>query len=166
MNSVASAATSSFASELIKGLPAAFVALVIGAIAAFLTWRQYEVARAKLKFDLFDRRFAIFQQTWEILSEVVIRGTREKNYGLATPFNDFLPQARFLFGKDISDYLDEASTNWADLHALEAERADLSGQERLRNIERARELRNWFEEEAKEGCKRTFGSYLNFERWK
>src|ERR1700722_14950247 len=91
--------------ELVKGLPAAFVTLIIGASAAGIAYRQYEVARAKLKLDLFEKRYAIFQQTWEILSGVVRNGTRAENYGLATPFNNFLPQAAFLFGEPIKRYL-------------------------------------------------------------
>jgi hypothetical protein len=149
-------------SDLLKGLPAGIVALIVAAI----SWRQYLVARAKLKLDLFDRRYAIFQQTWEILSEVTMRGTREKSYGLATPFNNFLPQARFLFGKKIADYLDQASTNWNELHGLEGERADVAGADRQNNIARTRKLKNWFFKEASDGCKQMFDEYLDFERWK
>jgi hypothetical protein len=72
---VTSGAQGSICFEMVKGLPAAFVALVIGAIAAGIAWRQYQVAKARLKLDLFDKRHPIYQQTWEILSEVVINGT-------------------------------------------------------------------------------------------
>jgi hypothetical protein len=44
----------------VKGLPAAFVTLVIGLIAAGIAFRQYRIARAKFKLDLFDRRHAVF----------------------------------------------------------------------------------------------------------
>jgi hypothetical protein len=33
--------------------------VVIGGIAGYIAWRQYKVAHAKLKLDLFDRRFVI-----------------------------------------------------------------------------------------------------------
>ena len=37
--------------ELLKGIPAAFVTLVIGGLATYIAWNQYQVTRAKLKFD-------------------------------------------------------------------------------------------------------------------
>lgn len=146
------------------GIPAALVALVIGAAAAFIAWNQYRVAHAKLSLDLFDKRFAIFEQTWKILSITSQRGTRESSFGLATPFNNFLPQARFLFGNEVSAYLDTASSNWSELFGLEGE--DMAADDRLKNIHRRTELRAWFFEEASRGCKRVFDPYLSFEEWK
>jgi hypothetical protein len=71
----------------------------------------------------------------------------------------------FLFGNRIEQYLDEASTKWTDLWALEGER-DGAGIDRAANIAKERELRNCFEEQAKKGAKAQFGPYLNFENWK
>ena len=85
----------------VTGIATIFATVVIGGIAAYIAYRQYQVAHAKLKLNLFDKRYAIFQQTWEILSETVTQGTRAKNHGLATPLNNFLPQAGFLFGEPI-----------------------------------------------------------------
>jgi len=148
---------------LVKVLPTAIVALVVGAIAAGVAFRQYRVAEAKLKLDLFDKRYAIFLETWTILSEVVMKGTREKNWGLATPFNNFMPQASFLFGADVADYLSAASKRWTDLRAFEAE-----GSTNLTPAQMAQtaELKAWFFRQADVGCKELFGRYLSFERWR
>lgn len=151
--------------ELVKGLPAAFVTLIIGLIAGGIAFRQYAVAKAKLKLDLFEKRYAIFHQTWAILSEAATKDTREKNYGFATPFNNFLPEAAFLFGKPIERYLDEASRKWIELRALEAER-DGAGIERAANIAKESVLKGWFFEQASRGAKTQFGRYLDFENWK
>jgi hypothetical protein len=151
--------------ELLRGVPAAVVALLVGGIAAGIAYRQYGVARARLKLDLFEKRFAIFHKTWEILSEVVMKGTREKNYGLATPFNNFLPEAQFLFGEPIKKYLDEVSSRWTRLYGLEAERGE-EGIDRHANISEARELKCWFHEQASTGVKAQFDPYLNFENWR
>jgi hypothetical protein len=152
--------------EMVKGVPAAFVTLIIGGIAAGITLRQYYVAKAKLKLDLFERRLAIFQKTWEILSLTVRDGTLEKNWGLATPFNNFLPEAAFLFGSEISDYLSLCTRNWTQLRGLQAEKDDVAGKDRQKNIERSTELTNWFFEQASTGCKAQFGKYLDFSNWK
>jgi hypothetical protein len=149
--------------ELVKGIPAAIAALVVGSIATGIAYRQYRVAQAKLKLDLFDKRYAIFLETWTILSEAVIKGTRERQWGLATPFNNFLPQASFLFGQRVTSYLNTASKNWTSLHAFEGDgAANLTPAQ----LEESKALRQWFEDEAKEGCRKVFGRYLNFERWK
>ena len=101
--------------ELIKGVPTALVAVVIGGIGAMIAYRQVVIAQAKLKLDLFDKRYAIFLETWKILSEVVRTGTRGTNYGLGNPFSNFIPQARFLFGRDIEAYLNETVSKWSEL---------------------------------------------------
>jgi hypothetical protein len=84
--------------SLAQGIPAALVTLTVGIAGWFIARHQGKVAQAKLKLDLFDKRYPIFLETWQIMSEVVFKGTREKNYGLGNPFSNFIPQARFLFG--------------------------------------------------------------------
>ena len=146
--------------ELVKGLPAVFVTLVIGGIAARITYQQYKVAEAKLKLDLFERRYKIFLETWKILSEVVQKGTRETNYGLRTPFNNFMPETKFLFGADIADYVSQLTSKWTRLHGIEGMN------ESSKYAEEKCELINWFKEQADDVVKEKFGSYLNFDRWK
>jgi hypothetical protein len=89
----------------VQGIPAALVTLTVGIAGWVITRHQAAVAQAKLKLDLFDKRYPIFLDTWTIMSEVVTRGTREKNYGLGNPFSNFIPQARFLFGEEVERYL-------------------------------------------------------------
>jgi hypothetical protein len=45
--------------ELLKGIPSVFVTLVIGGIAAYIAYRQYKISHAKLKLDLFEKRYEI-----------------------------------------------------------------------------------------------------------
>ena len=47
-------------------LPTLFVA----AIAACIAWQQLETATAKLNIDLFEKRIAIFNETWEAASSI------------------------------------------------------------------------------------------------
>ena len=114
---------------------------------------------------MFDKRYLIFHKTWSILSETAASGASFRNYGLYTPFNNFLPEAAFLFGKDVERYLNDATTKWAELKALESER-DGQGVNQQENIARASDLKQWFFHEASAGAKELFGRYLNFERWK
>ena len=150
---------------LLQALPAALVTLTVGIAGWFIARHQGKVAQAKLKLDLFDKRYPIFLETWQIMSEVVFKGTREKEYGLGNPFSNFIPQARFLFGERVEKYLQEAATKWIRLNALETEIAD--NQPRAPGIvQERRELKEWFEGQAKGGVKNLFAPYLDFEKWK
>ena len=152
--------------EWIKTISPVIVTMIFGGIAGAITWRQYKVAHAKMKLDLFERRFKIFQQTLEILSWTFKDGTRETNWGLATPFNNFLPEAAFLLGPEISDYLNLCIKNWTELHGLQAEKYNEAGKDRQKKIERSTALTNWFFEQGSTGCRAKFGVYLDFRNWK
>lgn len=152
--------------ELLKGIPAAIVTLVIGLIAAGISWRQYRTATAKLKLDLFERRFKIFHGVWVIFSGVVINGAGRRNQGFATPFNNILPETRFLFGEKIERYLNDAATKWIELQAAESQIDPMRANDQQEWIERRTELILWFEDQAQNGIRQQFGQYLNFEEWK
>jgi hypothetical protein len=142
--------------EILKIIPTAAIALIVAAI----TLQQWRVAKAKLKLDLFDRRYKIFHQTWEILSEAATKGTREKNYGLSTPFNNYIPEAKFLFGKEVEAYLHKAVKNWADLHLYETEERQSTYAEKKSVVS------GWFHDQADRGVKELFDPYLDFSKWK
>lgn len=141
------------------------VTLIIGTIAGLLTLRQYQLAKAKLKLDLFQKRFDIFHKIWIVLSETAIVGTRPEHHGLGTPFNNYAPEAFFIFGKDIEAYMEELSTRWKELRGLE-ERDDITSPERNEHIERMRVLTDYFFEQVSHGAKARFAPYLSFEKWK
>src|SRR5437870_577781 len=57
--------------DLIKGSPAAIVALFATIIAGLIAWRQYKIAHKKLQLDLFDRRYKVFKSVCELLAAVI-----------------------------------------------------------------------------------------------
>lgn len=152
-------------SDLMKGAPTAIVALVIGLVAASIAYRQYRVARAKLKLDLFDKRYDIFLDTWTILSGVVSNGVQPTG-GLSTPFNNLIPKAAFLFGPDVEEYLTKAVGQWSLLWAIRARTQGNANIVQAADIQKLAELNRWFFEEATSGAKRLFGEYLDFRQWK
>ncbi len=149
---------------LVQGIPAGLVTLTVGILAWLIARRQAAVAEAKFKLELFEKRLPIFQQTWEIMSEVVMKGTREKNYGLGNPFSNFIPHARFLFGSEVEAYLFDAVKKWTDLWAYEGESADPAA--RAQNAAKVAQLKQWFHEQASTGVKELFAPYLAFEKWR
>ena len=156
--------------EMAKGFPAAFVALVIGLIAAGIAYRQYEVARAqhevtraKLKLDLFEKRYAIFEQTWNFLSTIV----REGPGATALPtFGNIIPQASFLFGKEVEAYMRESSEKQTELWFIESRVRANNNVMLPEDIDRDVELMAWFTGQASAGVQLVFAPYLDFEKWR
>ena len=87
----------------------AIAAPVIALIAAWIAFRQSQIARNKLKLDLFDKRMAIYQQVSDTLSAIFLRGslTIEEQ---AKYLNSIGP-SRWLFGPRVHTYLSEMLWN-------------------------------------------------------
>jgi hypothetical protein len=149
--------------ELLRGMPAAFVALVIGLIAAGITWRQYRVAQAKLKLDLFEKRYAIFKQTEDWLASAM-RASESSSDPLPNVSATFFGEAMFLFDADIGAYIEEITTKWNALVEIPYVETDRRVNPTLDNKEQA--LIQWFMLELSGGAKRKFAPYLSFSKWK
>ncbi|MFZ2269440.1 MAG: hypothetical protein WAV95_17845 [Azonexus sp.] len=145
--------------ELIKGLPAAFVTLVIGGIAAYVAWRQHQTAREKLKLDLFDKRYEVFEHTCRLLSEA--QGNDEE---INLPFayhSELIPKARFLFGEAIEEYLQEIGQQRIELWILN-ERIMKEGRLPKNEEQQHLDLLAWFLRESTGGARDAFLPYLDF----
>jgi hypothetical protein len=84
------------------------VATVIAAFSAvsvtgYFAFRQWQTAREKLLLDLFEKRFAIYE---ELLSAVVGRQIDQTTY---LGFKSAASRARFLFGPKVQTFLDRTS---------------------------------------------------------
>jgi len=86
-------------------LTPAFVTLVVGSFGVCIAFNQYRVSRDKLRLDLFDKRITAYEKLQEYFI-CVLREGRVKDDALP-----ILAEARyksfFLFGSDITDYIDE-----------------------------------------------------------
>ena len=86
--------------ELIKGAPAGFVALVVGVLGLLVAWRQYRVAQAKLRFDLYTRRLNIYEACVDFYNALIGGSTDAKTFDEARlRFLNAVREARFLFSK-------------------------------------------------------------------
>lgn len=160
LTALASCSAGTVCFELIKGIPAAVVALLVGVLASWIGYQQYRVGRAKLNLDLFDKRYLVFQKTWEFLSS-----PPPGMFG-SGPFDNLIPQASFLFGPEVAEYMRTASRHATELATIGARargRGDVIAPE---DIPRDTELHNWFFQEASVGVKSIFGRYLDFAEWR
>jgi hypothetical protein len=141
---------------------AALLTPVIAVAAAFIAWQQWRTNRNKLKLDLFDRRFAIYDAARTFIGQL-LAGTHASD---AQTF-DFLSRTRdaeFILDKDIADYLFKQIYQRAlTLTTLRSEMEGLPmGEERTNNVQRQREIREWFLQQH-EALAQAFSKYLALE---
>lgn len=88
--------------ELVKGLPTAAVALIIGLVAASIAYNQFKVARHKFRLDLFAVRYELFDVIWTVLSEFA----EDPKQGIEQPLVDNIPKVYFLYGDAVGKYVE------------------------------------------------------------
>ncbi|SCK49209.1 hypothetical protein VAR608DRAFT_4896 [Variovorax sp. HW608] len=141
----------------------AIVALLVGLVAALLAAEQWKVARAKLRLDLFEKRYALYEILWAHLSARVgdHADIKEKSRAL----QNSIPQFYFLFGDSIGDFAREAlskgiyqdtatrvSKGFGTAEAVSKANNDLT------------EHYSWFMTEV-DKMRQRFAPYLGFEEW-
>ena len=139
------------------------VPIAIAAIVAWVGWRQLATASARLKLDLFEKRLAIFDLTWEALSKASEgRFIEPDEMG---PLHNAIPEAAFLFGRDIENYIRMVKTRLADyqLSLLQALQENEYASEELK--EKCASTQAWFKNETG-AVQVKFKPYLSFERWR
>jgi hypothetical protein len=119
---------------------------VIVAIIAYLQWRT---AQNRLKLDLFDRRFAVYDAARNLLSSVITSGKAKEDEMLK--FLAHTREAKWLFNDEIAEYLDKEFWGQAvDLQTLDTELVALPvGDERANNVKKQSEIKKWFRDQYK-----------------
>jgi uncharacterized ubiquitin-like protein YukD len=91
-----------------------YVATPIIAVAAVrIAWEQTKLNRQKLVLDRYDRRLRIYEEIKRLLSIV----TRDANIGMEDllKFRVATSEADFLFGSDVTTYIDQLYKHAVDL---------------------------------------------------
>jgi uncharacterized ubiquitin-like protein YukD len=87
--------------DLLKGLLTP--AIAIGT--TYIAWQQWKTNQRKLILDRYDRRLKVFEETRSLIAQVIQRAT--VSYDELGKFYFNVSEAEFLFGDDISIYIDE-----------------------------------------------------------
>lgn len=87
----------------IVGMISGLVTTAIAVIVAIIAWQNWETNRAVLREKLFDRRFQVFRETQEFLSEIMrdAKFTSESFW----KYTDTCQRARFLLGRPAANFL-------------------------------------------------------------
>lgn len=132
----------------------------VAILVALITWREWSTNRARLRHELFDRRYKVFEKIGAFLSRVLQEGRVPE--GEPEQFLRETKTAYFVFGSDptVKAFIEEIFRHAAQLHALEATLETLRDEERTVNIEKQGEIKDWFMREL-HGLERRFDRYLS-----
>lgn len=127
----------------------AIAAPAIAIIAAWIAYRQSQIARNKLKLDLFEKRMAVYQVVRDTLGIAVSHGKltheEEINFVVGTR------PAKWLFGPEVFRYLDE--TLWhkiVDFGLHNTMMEDLHSAERTKHVHARAEIMKWLMKQFKD----------------
>ena len=128
---------------------AALTPLVVAVIAGWIAYRQMQVARDKLKLDLFDRRMAVYEAVRDANGAAVTSAKLTQQQEI-----DFLKgakSARWLFGDDVEEYVSKKfwqKLTELSLHVAMSESEDSA--ERAAHARGRSEVLQWMSNQYKE----------------
>jgi hypothetical protein len=143
-----------------------FFTLLIGAAAWYLAHRQQRTNELRLKHELFERRYKVYDSLMAFLGRTLQEGkpSTESSFTFLRETN----QAQFLFGPEIPDYLESVYKKGNALRSSERQlNSERQGddEERSRMIKENTDLIKWFNDQPNMAGER-FGKYLNLTRLK
>jgi hypothetical protein len=100
--------------QLAASFGAPIIAFIAAGIAAFFANRQARTAKNKLKLDLFEKRFNVYEKARELIAQVVTQGRLNQEQILV--FAAGVRESRWLLNAEVSNYLKK--TMWDKAHAL------------------------------------------------
>ena len=115
----------------------------IAGFGIYIAIQQWLTARRKLKFDLFDRRFAVYDAARSFLASISTSGKVKSEE--TQKFLIGTREATWLLNADIAKYLfKQIYHNALHLEALEMERPGMApGPELTANVTKQREIKDW-----------------------
>ncbi len=91
--------------EQIADVSKALLTPLIAIVATYIAWQQWQTNRQKLVLDRYDRRLRVYEEVRKILS-IILRDAGA-SYDDLLRFRTSVSEADFLFGPDITEYIDE-----------------------------------------------------------
>lgn len=149
--------------EMAKGIPAAVISLLAAFGVSLIAFRQYQVARAKFKLDLFERRLEIFTETRRFLLESL---RPDPALGELDAFVVMLDRATFLFGDDIRSYIQQAMHHRGELWRISLATRANGDVVPLDRVQELSALEEWVGRQVETGCSEKFRLYLDFGAWR
>jgi hypothetical protein len=149
--------------EEIAGWLRGLLTPVIAVIATYIAYQQYKNNKLKLKFDLYEKRFRVYQALVDFISFVI--SFPEIKVEEVRKLDSARAESHFLFGEDIPQYLLSVRDKAAQLTTLNSQVNELASSdrnpERTKLVNQKLEVIEWFHQQLEESRKK-FGKYLSF----
>jgi len=91
--------------EQIIEISKALLTPLIAIVATYIAWQQWKTNRQKLNLEKYERRLHVYEEVRKILS--IISVTLQPNIEDLLKFRTSVSEADFLFGPEITEYIDE-----------------------------------------------------------
>ncbi|KQI72041.1 hypothetical protein AN191_07755 [Loktanella sp. 5RATIMAR09] len=128
--------------EYVKALGPTLIALFV----AYVAFQQWKVNQATLRERLFERRMAVFAQTQTLLSSI-LRSAKCDDDALAN-FHSAPQVARFLFEKDLANYLEKIRRSALAMRLAQTKYDGLPvGEERSKHVDAEHKELAWLTEQ-------------------
>ncbi|HEY7977430.1 MAG TPA: hypothetical protein VID67_04490 [Rhizomicrobium sp.] len=145
--------------EISKALLTPLIAIVT----TYIAWQQWQTNRQKLKLDRYDRRLKVYEEVRKILSIILRDATA--SYENLLEFRTSVSEADFLFGPEISEYIDTVYRRGVKLQYWSKEYRDSTqttppGYDHKKVVEGMHEELTWLTQQF-EPAKAKFKKYLD-----
>ncbi|WP_250504682.1 hypothetical protein [Caballeronia sp. AZ7_KS35] len=120
---------------------------LVAVLGVAIAYRQWRTAQNKLKLDLFEKRFAVYDAARRLLSAVMTSGKVSDEEMFR--FFAGTGEAKWLLSADVANYLDkELRLKMLQLQTLAAELEGVpAGAERSTNMKAQSEIKTWMREQ-------------------
>lgn len=116
----------------------------VAVLGALIAYRQWRLAQNKLKLDLFDRRFSVYEAARNLLASIMTSGKARDEE--VFKFMVATREAKWLLNAKVAEYLEEQIHRKAiELQCLSSELEGVpAGEERVPKIRKQYEIKQWF----------------------
>lgn len=123
---------------------AALLTPTVAILGSFIAYRQWRLAQNKLKLDLFDRRFSVYEAARTLIASIMTSGKAKDEEVLK--FMVATREAKWLLNASTAEYLEKQLYHKAtDLQTFAAELEGVPvGDVRTRNVQAQAEIKKWF----------------------
>jgi phosphate/sulfate permease len=130
--------------QIVSWLSTPLVALVAALFGVYIAYRQWKTAQDRLKFDLFDRRFVVYDTARNFLSSIITYG--DIKHEEVSKFIIGTSESKWLFDDKVDNYLrNEIGNKINRFTTLKSTVESLSSKEdRNENIMQQSQLLTWF----------------------
>ena len=135
----------------------------VGVVLAIIAFLQFKVAHDKLRLELFDRRYKIYDATRRFLSVILQKATFDDSH--LFEFYAGTSDAEFLFDIEIVEYLKQIRTRALDMRLKHTLYQTAHGEERGRMIDAESKQLLWLTDQLT-AMSKVFAPYLSYAKIK